>query len=351
MIKQNYPPQRDPSIDMLRFIAISGIILIHIEPSSELVCQLRGFDVPLMVFLSGVSFYLSSRRQNKETYLAYCKKRFIRLILPAWIFMAFYYTTLSLICVLLNRAIPVSPNELLHCFSFTTGWYVWIIRVLFIIALIAPVIRHINFEKMSRGKILLLCLLILLFFEPIGHFIKMQEDYYNEYWYYLAMNIPYIIIFIMGYVVHLYTKQNMLYISLFAFGTYCILAVSYIIQTETYQNTSVAKYPPMLYYTSYAIAVVMILFAYKNKIQMAFHMLKLETLTTFVGTHSIWIYFWHIPIINIGLKISDNYLIRYLFVYTVAVAITSMQVQMVNYITQLIRNDNIKKNVKQIFLG
>lgn len=50
-------------------------------------------------------------------------------------------------------------------------------------------------------------------------------------------------------------------------------------------------------------------------------------------------------------KISDNYLIIYLFVYTVAIVITSIQVQMVNYITQLIRNDNIKKNVKQIFLG
>ena len=179
----------------------------------------------------------------------------------------------------------------------------------------------------------------------------MQEEYYNEYWYYLAMNIPYIIFFIMGYVVHLYTKQNMLYISLFAFGTYFILAVSYIIQTETYQNTSVAKYPPMLYYTSYAITVVMILFTYKNKIQKAIQMIKLDSLTTFVGTHSIWVYFWHTPIISIGLKILDNYLIRYLFVYTIAIVLTSIQVRAVNCITESIRNDNVKKNVKQIFLG
>ena len=41
--------RRDTSIDILRFIAISGIILAHSNPGTFLT-QLRGFDVVLMVF-------------------------------------------------------------------------------------------------------------------------------------------------------------------------------------------------------------------------------------------------------------------------------------------------------------
>lgn len=47
--------QRDDSIDILRFIAVSGIILVHISPTPFWV-QLRNFDVPLMVLLSSVSY-------------------------------------------------------------------------------------------------------------------------------------------------------------------------------------------------------------------------------------------------------------------------------------------------------
>lgn len=45
---------RDQSIDLLRFIALTGIIIVHIHPSAFWI-QLRNFDVPLLVFLSGVS--------------------------------------------------------------------------------------------------------------------------------------------------------------------------------------------------------------------------------------------------------------------------------------------------------
>lgn len=46
--------KRDRSIDLLRFIALTGIVIVYIHPS-EFWTQLRNFDVPLMVFLSGVS--------------------------------------------------------------------------------------------------------------------------------------------------------------------------------------------------------------------------------------------------------------------------------------------------------
>lgn len=47
--------KRDFSIDILRWLAITGIILVHIQPSIFW-AQLRSFDVPMMVFLSAYCF-------------------------------------------------------------------------------------------------------------------------------------------------------------------------------------------------------------------------------------------------------------------------------------------------------
>ena len=80
---------RNRSIDLLRFIALTGIIIAHIDPPSFWM-QLRGFDVPLMVFLSGVSYRISGG--NKQNYWSYAVKRFKRLILPVWVFLTIYFT-------------------------------------------------------------------------------------------------------------------------------------------------------------------------------------------------------------------------------------------------------------------
>lgn len=79
---------RDISIDILRCIALIGIVVIHCEPESLWLRQIRNFDVPLMVFLSGVSYTLSIKDENTLIdggYLKYVIKRFKRLILPTWI--------------------------------------------------------------------------------------------------------------------------------------------------------------------------------------------------------------------------------------------------------------------------
>ena len=46
---------RDFTIDMLRFVGVSLILLAHIVPPDGLF-QLRSFDVPLMIFVSGLSY-------------------------------------------------------------------------------------------------------------------------------------------------------------------------------------------------------------------------------------------------------------------------------------------------------
>lgn len=67
---------RDFSIDILRAIALMGIICVHIRPSSFW-AELRNFDVPMMVFLSGISFAISNNCKSityRGGVLAVCQK-------------------------------------------------------------------------------------------------------------------------------------------------------------------------------------------------------------------------------------------------------------------------------------
>lgn len=66
--------RRDVTIDLLRFIALTCIIIAHINPS-PLLFQLRNFDVPLMVFLSGVSFRISSGNNDGYSYCLWGRNR------------------------------------------------------------------------------------------------------------------------------------------------------------------------------------------------------------------------------------------------------------------------------------
>ena len=121
---------RDASIDILRFIALSGLILAHTAPP-PIFLQLRSFDVPMMVFLSGVAFSLSSG--NKATYSTYVWKRFKRLILPMWIFVIMY----TVFTIAIGNGFPGLTKLLFeYAIPIMNNWYTWIIRVFFIIALV-----------------------------------------------------------------------------------------------------------------------------------------------------------------------------------------------------------------------
>ena len=82
---------RDTTIDIMRVIGIMLIILAHVSPP-EFLFQLRTFDVPMMIFISGMSYYVASKKDVKI--VPYVKSRFRRLVVPAWIFITLFYITI-----------------------------------------------------------------------------------------------------------------------------------------------------------------------------------------------------------------------------------------------------------------
>lgn len=81
--------QRDFKLDTLKAIALLCIILAHVAPPAWLM-QMRNFDVPLMVLISGD---LAGRAITKKklNYFEYLKKRVFRLVKPVWIFLVIFF--------------------------------------------------------------------------------------------------------------------------------------------------------------------------------------------------------------------------------------------------------------------
>lgn len=138
---------RDGSIDVLRSIGLLCIVLAHVVPPNWLF-QIRNFDVPLMVFISG---YLYAGRANQiqsfTSLLDYLGKRFVRLVVPVWIFLSLFY----LIQYCFPSVFPINytlfPDVMRSSYLLLEGFgYVWIIRVFLMMAILGP-LSMVYFKK------------------------------------------------------------------------------------------------------------------------------------------------------------------------------------------------------------
>ena len=119
---------------------MSLIILAHVSPPYWLQ-QARCFDVPLMLFISG----LTCSNKAIASYKDFVVKRFKRLVYPVWFFLILYFTL-----ILIAQSFNLIPNyltgrKILESFLLLDGiGYVWIIRVFLLIMLITPLLQKIN---------------------------------------------------------------------------------------------------------------------------------------------------------------------------------------------------------------
>ena len=333
---------RDISIDILRFIALSGIILVHISPSFFWM-QLRSFDVPLMVFLSGISYYLSEKQKGRDLlYGKYCFKRFKRLILPVWFYLPLYF----LLAAIIYKQFP-SIYQIVTYYTLLTDWYVWIIRVFFIIAITAPWITFL-FDKLSNNLFLFVLLVFFISFECIVKVIGGVSQIGT----FILINVPYIFIFSLGYKILKLTKKQILIVISFSSLIFLCYAFYLYKINGSYILTGYYKYPPRLYYTSYAIAICTFLWLLRLRIVcfLEYFPRTIKQLLGYIGAHSMWIYLWHILLLNAVSSFSSS-CVRFIVVYTASTCIVYWQTKLVNRIIMKCQNEILKKNLRIIFIG
>lgn len=338
--------KRDNRIDILRFIGLAMIIFAHVEPSG-IVFQLRNFDVPLMVLVSGMSFGISYK--ENDSFFVYLWKRIKRLVFPVWVFLTFYF--LLLMCFS-PSSLDLQLETVMSSYALIEGiGYVWIIRVFILVAVCSPFIYKLNLRVKEDSSYLLICLVSILLFEII-RFLSLpylKENYMtmliSDCTHYI---LPFSIVFAFGIRVPSLRNKTINIVMLSSIAAFIISGTIVYFSEGKVISTQHFKYPPSIYYLSYAMFVSMFLWKFVDKISRLLITFKINKFVNFVANNSIWVYLWHIPMIKfINLELVEKYFVTIIG----ASLIVFFQLVVVNKISSHVKSDTIRKNIRTVFTG
>ena len=298
------------------------LILAHTSPPVVLF-QLRNFDVPLMFFVMGMSFNLSKAfERNKFSYIV---DRFIRLVLPTWIFFCFFYIAITLFP---TQLIELDYTTILTTITLSQGiGYVWVIKLFLFISIFAIFLK----SSVVQHKFIMLVFGTIVIFlnENTFHDWSVFIDDAVPHWYLgtaLRNSIPYLFVFYFGVAIK-NVPSKLIYISVvISFGVY--LSFSH------YSNfgfmTQYNKYPAGLHYLSYAVFIILTLYISCDKIiNVLRRFLILNKIIFFIAANTIWIYLWHIPIVTVCAKLKINWFLTYGMAIFLSTSITYLQYRLI----------------------
>lgn len=286
---------RDERIDILRAVGLALIILAHVHPPAHWL-QLRTFDVPLLVLLSGASFQHAA---STGSYGGYVWHRLQRLVLPVWLFLTIYFLTLAPWC----DPEPLTTERIMGSYLLSGGiGYVWVIRVFLLVALLAPLLRGLEARCQSLlGYLGLLAAAVAaneLLLQAWGFGPGSGGDDAEGPWAGILYVLPYGALFALGLRLPRLGAREVAVLAVGA-GVLCG-AVGWLgrllwrwpLAPQAY------KYPPAAYYVLYGIAGGALAWWAGPWLVALGRRLGVLPGLWFVARNSIWIYLWHIPFVT-----------------------------------------------------
>ena len=309
--------RRDLRLDYIRVIGILLVIMAHTSLNNY-VSNIRPFDVAMLVCVAGASYSFSKPITSFKEYLNYLKKRFIRLVIPVWLFLTFYFA----LTFLLSGEMIYSFSTMASTYLLLNGiGYVWIFRIMLMMALINPLLRIIS-DKIngSFSKALMLELALIFFNELLAiiciyifgdsilfKIIKMTVCYF----------IGYGILSIMG-MIFIKLKTNDL-VKLIVINGVIVLLSTYIYGVF---SPSDFKYPPMAQFICYglfACILFYLLFSWKTSSNVT-----INKVIVWLSKYSLNVYLAHILVIFLlgYFNLEFTPIIHYLVIIGVSISLT-----------------------------
>jgi peptidoglycan/LPS O-acetylase OafA/YrhL len=334
--------ERDVRFDGLRVIGLLAIILAHVNPPG-LLFQLRNFDVPLMVLISGSVYALSSG--IKKGYPKYIWDRILRLILPTWVFLTFFFLFFWL------QGHAFTNKTILESYALLEGiGYVWIIRVFILVALILPLFFYL-YKKFSGAAYLTSLLIIFAVYTSVRA-LFLGVNLSSPLQFILGDIIFYTLPFgcVAGLGLYLINAPGKIILGLTgAFSALCLfLAYRY-----NFGPTQIDKYPPGAYYLSYALAVSMLLYLFSQT--SVFQKIFGSKIMLFISASSIWIYLWQVLFLFLwryagGFLHISNFLAEYGIIVWFSVMVTYIQKYIFGKVISLTDNRTVAKYLTISFM-
>lgn len=302
---------RNLKLDALKVIAIICIIIAHSAPP-QLLFQLRNFDVPLMAIISGALFSLTS---YKYSYIKYVTKRILRLLIPTYTFLLIFFTSIYLFTLLRHQSYPFSNETIRSTFTLHGGiGFVWIIRVYLLIAVISPVLLNL-YRRINTTYFTIFLIITYILYEITYFFLRENTNIILQY--FIFYMLPFGVITGFGIQLLKLSTRTLIHTMCYSFSLFTYLSFIYYLRTGNFVQTQDYKYPPQIYYLSFALSICIFLYLLL-KIPFVLNLFKSKYIY-FISSSSLWIYLWQIFYVYIWntFRIS-NFVIEFIFVFTLS---------------------------------
>lgn len=243
-VKKN---NRFEAIDLLRGLAILVMILIHTNAyflSDKIAFTLWNygeFAVPVFVFCSSFLFFQKHTVITPHTFFPYIKKRFLRLLIPYYIFLLFFFPLLFFL----------ERQKLTFKYIFQSVFLIsgvdinWLVLLFLMFSFLLPVLSFFAQKKRS----IFICFSLVSFLSSVL-FLFIPPPFHDKY----ILWLPWSIIIIYAWCVVKYGGKKWFYPSTFisALILFMILSMLHISPHQS-MNLHENKYPPNVYFLSFGV--------------------------------------------------------------------------------------------------
>jgi fucose 4-O-acetylase-like acetyltransferase len=294
---------RDATIDRLRTLCLALLVLAHVGAPTWL-WQARNFDIPLLVVVAGIAYGQS----REQPYGPYVWKRVGRLVGPAWLFCASY----AVVIALTGWPIPLAQMDVLRSVLLSSG-YTWLLGVLLLVALVAPLCRAWHRAVRDHGHFLIGLGVVLIWSEALRWLVV------DTPWGVVGYVLPYGLLFTLGLRLPTLPRPFVFHGSLCALVVCGVLGLSLSFPTGTWLYTQAYKYPPGIYYLSYALGMGGLAWVGVTALPVT---LRLDSPMQWISRHSLALYLWHLPFVD---ALMVPWALKYPLVIAGAVGMTWLQ--------------------------
>lgn len=324
----------DTTIDVMRAVGLMMIILAHVSPPNFLF-QLRTFDVPMMLFVSGMSYFIAAKKN--VSLVPYVISRFKRLVLPAWVFISIFF-----ICIFIFNPGGFSnirnSSVVISSYTLNGFGYFWIIRVFLIIAVLSSLFVRVTDGSNARAlTITIIMLLLASFLSLIGKGSGVTGKLLEQI---IIPTLSYGAAFIIGYKWLSLNNRDRVNVFIVSVFVCLVFLIAGFIVKGIISYPQDFKYPPSVYFIAYSFVISIPIYFILSNIQINSGWSGVILL--FISSNTIWIYLWHIPIVEYFNRNDSglNFLIKYAVAFFIPVLIVFVQVHLVKKI--IIRNEKMK---------
>lgn len=236
-----------------------------------------------------------------------------------------------------------APSKLLAALILYTPTYLWILRVFLLMSLLTPLFTKYNSRLNVKNNFIIIIISLI-----VNEILSIYAGNYGERYLRCVciMTLGYAIITYTGITIAQLRNKTICRIGLSLIFIFVFLVILLRLRYGYFINLRSMKYPPRFYYISYGLGCSSILYAIRNRISNYIQYSPLRNFISFIGSHSMWIYLWHIPIIT-HFMYSYTWYIRFFIIIITPTLLTYIQTKII----ELIDKKYDLPILKKVFIG